>query len=134
MTKQQEVVHFNPRSPSGERPGLSSPKQIRLLISIHALQAESDFFVLDVSQLLRISIHALQAESDIPSFCSLLSPSDFNPRSPSGERLAPRAVIIPVRIISIHALQAESDVNRYLYNPIGTNISIHALQAESDDS
>ena len=57
------------------------------MISIHALLAESDVFVLPHCQLRFISIHALLAESDIVSLL---------PRA--GSR------------ISIHALLAESDI------------------------
>ena len=60
--------NFYPRSPCGER--LLNPLEtlIILMISIHALLAESDFFLVFCYILnLYISIHALLAESD--QFC-----------------------------------------------------------------
>ena len=72
------------------------------MISIHALQAESDVRRNIYTPLIRhISIHALQAESDSTSYQN-----------------------ITVDIISIHALQAESDLfqrlpcmHSYYFNP-----------------
>ena len=58
-------------------------------ISIHALLAESDAHHFPALHDIFISIHALLAESDsmlISLFCGC---SDFYPRSPCGERLAP---------------------------------------------
>ena len=102
----------------------------------------------------QISIHALQAESDFdqPSAKSLIT--DFNPRSPSGERPYQQRYSYILLFISIHALQAESDVftspiavPASYFNPRSPSgerqvmshqsliihlISIHALQAESD--
>ena len=56
--------YFNPRSPSGERQTLSQNLANRNIISIHALQAESDTIPLEIDLKGIISIHALQAESD----------------------------------------------------------------------
>ena len=80
--------YFYPRSPCGERPRLLPVSLTRLLISIHALLAESDMLTDEVNSNNVISIHALLAESDHPHY--------RNPR-----RL----------VISIHALLAESDQN-----------------------
>ena len=123
-----------------------------------------------------ISIHALQAESDQNSYTlSVIGnnfnprpPSgerhvtnsthcvyqDFNPRPPSGERLCNWCGIDYYKDISIHALQAESDFpllylyyNTFVFQSTPSKrratiycgcenknifISIHALQAESD--
>ena len=103
------ITNFYPRSPCGERQGtlnlwdahrvflstlsLRRATKIRLVapdissISIHALLAESDSSIEEVSKYVVISIHALLAESD----CRV----DFF-----------SACCI---IISIHALLAESD-------------------------
>ena len=103
-------LNFYPRSPYGERPAaplarreawpfLSTLSLRRatthdftalndILISIHALLAESDAALYTVkNQKLVISIHALLAESD--RHLSQLIPlhSYFYPRSPCGERL-----------------------------------------------
>ena len=59
----------------------------RLMISIHALLAESDrLFVGVPEQALGISIHALLAESDTSSRSSGWTSRNFYPRSPCGER------------------------------------------------
>ena len=128
---------------------------INRVISIHALLAESDFFLFWCILRLYISIHALLAESDntgqpvrgLPSYFYPRSPcgerpaigrrgraarGNFYPRSPCGER--PRAMLagIAAPLISIHALLAESDgwfAGRAVRDP---QISIHALLAESD--
>ena len=57
------------------------------LISIHALQAESDDVASVTYCICSISIHALQAESDDFLFFLFFTFVYFNPRSPSGERL-----------------------------------------------
>ena len=103
--------------------------------------------------MLRISIHALLAESD--GFLIMLGgfAVDFYPRSPCGERpygrindisrliflstLSLRRATVTVlgiqhRVgISIHALLAESD-GQYCESTERAFISIHALLAESD--
>ena len=58
-------VHFNPRSPHGERPD-------KVCSYVH---------------LLAISTHAPRTGSDPKSFCFGAYNVDFNPRSPHGERL-----------------------------------------------
>ena len=60
-------------------------------ISIHALLAESDYLINTYHRIFGISIHALLAESDrLPT--ALRTPHhNFYPRSPCGERPAPRA-------------------------------------------
>ena len=59
------LVNFYPRSPCGERPLSRDADGAYLVISIHALLAESDQ-ANAVDQILpgHISIHALLAESD----------------------------------------------------------------------
>ena len=85
-------LHFNPRSPWGERRcGVPTPTTLNL-ISIHALREESDLSTSMVGAVIpRISIHALREESDI--FFVL--------------------AVNPQKIISIHALREESDKCRY---------------------
>ena len=101
--------YFNPRSPCGERHYLSRAKVNRFDISIHALLAESDSDDFPVEYPVDISIHALLAESDTTYIDGSKIQTDFNPRSPCGERppqTVPQLVSCP---ISIHALLAESD-------------------------
>ena len=80
-----------------------------------------------------ISIHALLAESDPPIMSPSGMNSNFNPRSPCGERLSGLVVLVKVPGISIHALLAESDLGFCPWQPWSRPISIHALLAESDD-
>ena len=147
-------AYFYPRSPCGERPERPVESRSNILISIHALLAESD---LSISKTVRriwhfyprspcgerpgfhifrwskgiISIHALLAESDIPPRRSASCNYHFYPRSPCGERRGQGANSQPERQISIHALLAESDVTSSTVIVI-LRISIHALLAESD--
>ena len=105
----QWFLYFNPRSPCGERRLRTKYSDIMFTISIHAPRAGSD--AMDGSLLkdfLMISIHAPRAGSDgklqqtvAPGRISIHAPragsdtvcatktgatSDFNPRSPCGER------------------------------------------------
>ncbi len=127
-----------------------------LIISIHALLAESDGMTEFIGALFDISIHALLAESDLPVFLSgfwaylFLSTlslrratrlfleiytlfKNFYPRSPCGERRVVHVAQDPSPgRISIHALLAESDPAGNGGSGSITAISIHALLAESD--
>ena len=78
--------NFYPRSPCGERHGPNGGARATVLISIHALLAESDAALLRVSQHPLISIHALLAESDESDKREAINTTDFYPRSPCGER------------------------------------------------
>ena len=101
------VTDFYPRSPCGERPEGASARIRPVIISIHALLAESDPQTPDTLPGGAISIHALLAESDDGSKSSieevsflstlslrratlrkvpLLGIKYFYPRSPCGER------------------------------------------------
>ena len=102
--------HFYPRSPCGERRGLSCNGRRYYFISIHALLAESDI------------VHALKF-ADLVLFLSTLSlrratanwfdlwgwAEYFYPRSPCGERHVIFLFYNSLCQISIHALLAESD-------------------------
>ncbi len=101
-----------------------------------------------------ISIHALLAESDEFNAALESANSDFNPRSPCGERRSTRRIWRMLTPISIHALLAESDAMfasmleaEMLFQSTLSlrratkicpcrwctdEISIHALLAESD--
>ena len=66
-------------------------ERLEALISIHALLAESDFRWKSWSRRLStISIHALLAESDSLSIQMTRRKTNFNPRSPCGERPSAR--------------------------------------------
>ena len=80
---------------------------------------------------LLISIHALLAESDRAGWQPWTVRRYFYPRSPCGERPLPPHKQKRRNWISIHALLAESDVTNAQPHKIVV-ISIHALLAESD--
>ncbi len=171
-------LNFYPRSPCGERRHLSmcnTSQRVflstlslrratltlarmlsRLLISIHALLAESDRNAnYNCHNVRPISIHALLAESDPPRVIREPTTRHFYPRSPCGERQQTKALKVSPLCISIHALLAESDqlyINRTAKAIIFLStlslrratvgqkrlrqklaISIHALLAESDE-
>ena len=108
-TEKSQGGYFYPRSPCGERPGAEIQHPGQVLISIHALLAESDKATAQVLWPPVISIHALLAESDCQCNLHRCSSHHFYPRSPCGER--PPWTRPPKRgiCISIHALLAESD-------------------------
>ena len=127
-------MHFNPRSPCGERRFLGVDQRRDLGISIHAPRAGSD-------------AHGSTAET---------STSDFNPRSPCGERPSRRGQWLRVRyfnprspcgerrrpgvrmqcavVISIHAPRAGSDQMAICRSSRESVISIHAPRAGSDQA
>ena len=82
---------------------------LHLKISIHALLAESDSWLVFEYQWPDISIHALLAESDLGNVVAGLRMLNFYPRSPCGERHLSHAQGRTLFRISIHALLAESD-------------------------
>ena len=103
--------NFNPRSPCGERLSLILCPFVHVVISIHALRAESD--ASDVVITL-----------DEVEFQSTLS------MRRATSRTRPRT---PTFLISIHALHAESD-DTTARTHSHVLISIHALHAESDSN
>ena len=83
------TANFYPRSPCGERLSTPNPGKVKVVISIHALLAESDnrrsiFFgrakkFLSTLSLRRATISCARSASKL---------ADFYPRSPCGERLS----------------------------------------------
>ena len=102
-------LNFYPRSPCGERPGVARVVVEVEVISIHALLAESDAFLLEAAIRIQISIHALLAESDPEQKRNIHDQRHFYPRSPCGERPGQLGGQRRPPAISIHALLAESD-------------------------
>ena len=78
-------------------------------ISIHALLAESDQYIISARCKVWISIHALLAESDENRQARRPEKYYFYPRSPCGERPFWGSDSLSSKYISIHALLAESD-------------------------
>ena len=128
--------NFYPRSPCGERLWADTDFNLSDIISIHALLAESDLFLvlagLYLSRFLstlslrratscslrywsraKISIHALLAESDAVFVLQITFFDNFYPRSPCGERPSGFSSFESPIVISIHALLAESDLKVY---------------------
>ncbi len=148
---------FNPRSPCGERPDNWRGGLTWVGISIHAPRAGSDkCFPRPRVVQVGISIHAPRAGSDDCTPRAALPSTNFNPRSPCGERprlpFLPRTFrafqsTLPVRGatrlqgsvyfsalgISIHAPRAGSDNMDRRGAACLSNISIHAPRAGSDD-
>ena len=147
---------FNPRSPCGERPDNWRGGLTWVGISIHAPRAGSDkCFPRPRVVQVGISIHAPRAGSDDCTPRAALPSTNFNPRSPCGERprlpFLPRTFrafqsTLPVRGatrlqgsvyfsalgISIHAPRAGSDKIAECVCD-SRQISIHAPRAGSDD-
>ena len=78
--------HFNPRSPHGERPAGRYRQTVRRHISIHAPRTGSDSARNQRTPTGAISIHAPRTGSDRVTTFSGFCWSNFNPRSPHGER------------------------------------------------
>ena len=78
--------YFNPRSPHGERPKHGSTRIPGEDISIHAPCTGSDTERDTLKQQLDISIHAPCTGSDYVEPSGLAVHTNFNPRSPHGER------------------------------------------------
>ena len=79
-------LNFNPRSPYGERPpGKRHPEQCKEFQSTLPLRGATSW-IKDKAGRKVISIHAPLTGSDRPAASQCWSPSDFNPRSPYGER------------------------------------------------
>ena len=83
-------------------------------------------------QLKFISIHAPRAGSDAADGLRFCKNSDFNPRSPCGERLTGDDIAAAAQRISIHAPRAGSDAKAVVKNEHDFMISIHAPRAGSD--
>ena len=101
-------------------------------ISIHALLAESDSVTTSFQGGFAISIHALLAESDLPRDCILCANRHFYPRSPCGERRSEgtMATSMETFLSTLSLRRATDGLFFYVQKRI---ISIHALLAESDD-
>ena len=151
----EQLRHFYPRSPCGERPSSDgSSGQQEEFLSTLSLRRATMFGVKVAPQGSRISIHALLAESDERLSVLVTVQGAFLSTLSLRRATWPGLLARPFFIISIHALLAESDESRsnivitsqYFYprSPCGERqpatrrhdkdnmISIHALLAESD--
>ena len=103
---------FNPRSPHGERLALCCDLRHNKKISIHAPRTGSDQEAFDAYKQQVISIHAPRTGSDLSACMSSTKITDFNPRSPHGERLNNAYSTYETVMISIHAPRTGSDSRR----------------------
>ena len=132
MQKPPRCLHFNPRSPHGERhdghaghavffPFQSTlPARGATLTDAHKVILRGQFQstlpargATDVQALLRaflcISIHAPRTGSDCAACVAGNEPGNFNPRSPHGERRKSYSAFNAYQRISIHAPRTGSD-------------------------
>ena len=100
-------AYFNPRSPHGERRVLLGAVRLRG-ISIHAPRTGSDGKSHFFCDFCKISIHAPRTGSDHCRLCRCTPTTNFNPRSPHGERLRHARRYVRCTI-SIHAPRTGSD-------------------------
>ena len=127
-----QMWNFNPRSPHGERPSgqpeHASGQQFQSTLPARGATCTGVRKKLSA----KISIHAPRTGSDF-LLCAVHAPySNFNPRSPHGERLSRLAFLSDMLTISIHAPRTGSDdCKSYWYCAEG--ISIHAPRTGSDE-
>ena len=128
-----DLQYFNPRSPWGERRFKRNLLSSTPIISIHAPRGGSDPLIKFLVKVLDISIHAPRGGSDVG--CSVWKTqdcTDFNPRSPWGERQDGTEAEEQNADISIHAPRGGSDVILAAALAVASLISIHAPRGGSD--
>ena len=111
----QEVLllHFNPRSPHGERRGRKATMPTKQHFNPRSPHGERRRRYVLLWNRRSISIHAPRTGSDdIDEKCIDYVRRDFNPRSPHGERLSHRHRPRTGLRISIHAPRTGSDAHR----------------------
>ena len=106
-----KAAYFNPRSPHGERLLRVVQKLNVLRISIRAPRTGSDNIADQVDG------SSVPFQSTLPArgattgrWAAESAPSDFNPRSPHGERLPRWGSAVGGAVISIHAPRTGSDI------------------------
>ena len=103
--------YFNPRSPCGERRGRCNRDTGAFSISIHAPRAGSDIVRANGMTKAAIFQSTLPVRGATAGSASTTTiASNFNPRSPCGERLFPLQCLTAIWAISIHAPRAGSDL------------------------
>ena len=123
---------FNPRTPCGVRLNIeSSSDEEEEEVSIHALLAECDQWLLSRGYTPTVSIHALLAECDHQPGWGNDDGTCFNPRTPCGVRQSLGLGAVDHGLFqSTHSLRSATQVTY-----VGGNwdqVSIHALLAECD--
>ena len=129
---QHQGKNFYPRSPCGERRNGHEQALYRVVISIHALLAESDILG-NAVVVLRMYFYPRSpcGERLCVRRFGRFGPSDFYPRSPCGERRKrPSRPPQKPRFLSTLSLRRATNIRQIQKTENG--ISIHALLAESD--
>ena len=126
-------MHFNPRSPHGERPTRRSTRRITRMISIHAPRMGSDHSIFFLLQKSNISIHAPRMGSDSRITVTAMSTLLFQSTLPAWGATVNPIFIYYLIPISIHAPRMGSD-NRAERHCGVYEISIHAPRMGSDGS
>ena len=123
---------FYPRSPCGERRPVKILGLHFLIISIHALLAESDLIKLHGVQYITLFLSTLSLRRATSAIAMPASKrNDFYPRSPCGERHECwTALNHLLRFLSTLSLRRATHYDNYNLHCV--EISIHALLAESD--
>ena len=123
--------HFYPRSPCGERQ-IHGPNCAHTYTFLSTLSLRrATVHELGRQARVLISIHALLAESDKAVIMSALTILYFYPRSPCGERpVTAYCAYLPMTFLSTLSLRRATHYGWSWYDDF--TISIHALLAESD--
>ena len=151
----KDCLDFYPRSPCGERPRIAWEANRAGKISIHALLAESDLFVVLFlrGSVIFLSTLSLRRATRLAWF-GIIAILNFYPRSPCGERQDTKEKLTGLRgfLSTLSLRRATKNQNnkghhQYYFYPRspcgerrsakvgaagGSVISIHALLAESD--
>ena len=125
-------IHFNPRSPCGERPAatdvLAELGEFQSTLPVWGATWHTGQFGTTIS-----------FQSTLPVWGATYAHrhqrrqrADFNPRSPCGERLTIKVTSFDYLSISIHAPRVGSDTGFFLGNKYAICISIHAPRVGSD--
>ena len=152
-TTYRRTLHFNPRSPHGERLMTSHPSSVASGFQSTLPARGATISGTPYKQTSDISIHAPRTGSDPFSVPTCWNGTHFNPRSPHGERPltvffptcgklfqstlpargATNIILLcsPLITISIHAPRTGSDPN-YIVKFLTIHISIHAPRTGSD--
>ncbi len=127
-------IDFNPRSPCGERLGRWTRYTATKKISIHVPRVGNDAINLRQLTQVQISIHVPRVGNDdfAFAFCFLLT--NFNPRSPCGERPSRTALKPSPLFISIHVPRVGNDHKWYISGIFAIIISIHVPRVGNDNN
>ncbi len=119
----QILLHFNPRSPCGERLHLFPVVKVRSNFNPRSPCGERLRRVASAIVLPLISIHAPHAGSDPVKILKMLVQMYFNPRSPCGERHCGERHSLPTPTVG------SADFNPR--SPCGERLRFHSLECTS---